>query len=296
LAGLESKSIGPEDHVVCKGAYSLPGDRHLYRDWKKTGHGIMNLTSAITQSCDVYFYKLAVKMGIDTMTKFLDSFGFGTRTGVDLYGESDGLVPDETYRAKRRARWYQGETVVTGIGQGPLLVTPLQLAHATATLAMKGMATRPQLLMAVQNPVTREEIMRPVQHESPPAVTDPNDYNVVINAMINVVHGEHGTARGIGWNAPYEIAGKTGTAQVKSVAQGERYNKDEVSEFERDHALFISFAPAKDPKIAVAVIVENGGHGGSAAAPVARAIMDAYLLPGKKPVLNVVNRHEGETE
>jgi len=296
LAGLESKSIGPEDHVVCKGAYSLPGDRHLYRDWKRTGHGVMNLTNAITQSCDVYFYKLAVKMGIDTMTKFLDSFGFGTRTGVDLYGESDGLVPDDAWRAKRRARWYQGETVVTGIGQGPLLVTPLQLAHATATLAMKGLATRPQLLMAIQNPVTREEIMRPVQHESPPEVTDPNEYTTVINAMINVVNGEHGTARRIGWNAPYVIAGKTGTAQVKSVAQGERYNKNEVSEFERDHALFISFAPAQNPKIAVAVIVENGGHGGSAAAPVARAIMDAYLLPDKKPALSIVNRHAGADE
>ena len=296
LAGLQSKSIGPMDHVICKGAYSLPGDRHLYRDWKRSGHGVMDMTSAITQSCDVYFYKLAVKMGIDTMTKFLDSFGFGTRTGVDLYGESDGLVPDAAWRAKRRARWYQGETVVTGIGQGPLLMTPLQLAHATATLAMKGMATRPQLLMAIQNPVTREEIMRPVQHEASPAVTDPNDYNVVINAMINVVNGEHGTARRIGWNAPYVIAGKTGTAQVKSVAQGERYNKEETAEFLRDHALFISFAPADKPKIAVAVIVENGGHGGSAAAPVARAIMDAYLLPGKKPDLKVVNRPVGADE
>jgi len=296
LAGLQSKTIGPMDHVVCKGAFHLPGNPHQYRDWKRTGHGIMDMKSAITQSCDVYFYKLAVKMGIDTMTQFLDSFGFGTHTGVDLYGESDGLVPDAAWRAKRKAHWYEGETVVTGIGQGPLLVTPLQLAHATATLAMKGEAIRPQLLMAVQNPVTREEIMRPVQREASPDVSDPNDYKVIINAMINVVNGEHGTGRGIGWNAPYQIAGKTGTAQVKSVPQGERYNKEQVAEFQRDHALFICFAPAEHPKIAIAVIVENGGHGGSTAAPIARKIMDAYLLPDKKPALQVVDKHQGVSE
>lgn len=296
LAGLESKTIGANDRVVCKGAYSLPGDRHRYRDWKKSGHGIVNLTDAITQSCDVYFYKLAVGMGIDTMTRFLDSFGFGSKTGVDLYGESDGLVPDEKWRDRRRAHWYQGETVVTGIGQGPLLVTPIQLAQATATMAMQGLAIRPQVLMAVENPVTRERLQRPIQRVASPAVSDPEEYKVVVNAMINVVNGEHGTGRRIGWNAPYLIAGKTGTAQVKSVAQGERYNKDEVAEFQRDHALFISFAPADKPKIAVAVIVENGGHGGSAAAPIARAIMDAYLLPEKKVPLPVAVKHPGGNE
>jgi len=293
LAGLESGKINPDDKVICKGAYSLPGDSHRYRDWKKTGHGIVNLSYSLMQSCDVYYYKLAVQMGIDTMTQFLSTFGFGKPTGVDLYGESDGLIPDQRWRDRRRSRWYQGETVVTGIGQGPLLVTPLQMARAVATLAKKGLALRPHLLAAVENPVTRERLARPLQKLKAPAVATASHYDDVIKGMIDVVHGEHGTARGIGWNAPYKIAGKTGTAQVKGIGQTETYDAKTTDEFHRDHALFIAFAPADDPKIAVAVIVENGGHGSSAAAPVARKIMDYYLLPDKKPALPEAEKLDG---
>lgn len=296
LAGLESKKTTPSKNITCKGSYSLPGDRHRYRDWKRSGHGIVNLHSAIVQSCDVYFYKLAVNMGIDTITDFLASFGFGRRTGVDLFGESPGLIPDNHWRSKRKDRWYQGETVVTGIGQGPLLVTPLQLARATATLAMRGMAMRPQLLMAVENPVTRERLQRPPQRLASPAVSNPEYYTHVINGMIDVVHSAEGTGRRIGWNAPYKIAGKTGTAQVKSIAQTERYDASKISEFHRDHALFISFAPAENPKIAVAVIIENGGHGSRVAAPVARTIMDYYLVSEKVPSLPPVVQRKGSSQ
>lgn len=296
LAGLEAGKATAKQKITCKGAYSLPGDSHRYRDWKKTGHGLVDVHDAIVQSCDVYFYKLAVGMGIDTMTEFLASFGLGNATGVDLTGESDGLIPDKNWRDKRRDRWYQGETVVTGIGQGPLLVTPLQLAKATATLAMKGLAVRPKILAAVENPVTRERLPRPLQRLAAPAVLKPEHYDQVISGMVDVVHGAQGTARGIGWNAPYKIAGKTGTAQVKSIAQSETYDAKTVAEFHRDHALFIAFAPAEKPKIAIAVIVENGGHGSRAAAPVARKIMDAYLLPDKKPALPEVVRQTGSSQ
>lgn len=296
LAGLEAGTTTEKQKIACKGVYSLPGDSHRYRDWKRSGHGPVDLHDAIVQSCDVYFYKLAVGMGIDTMTEFLASFGLGSTTGVDLVGESEGLIPDRKWRDKRRDRWYQGETVVTGIGQGPLLVTPLQLARATATLAMKGLAVQPKILAAVENPVTRERLPRPLHRLAAPAVLEPAHYDEVIRSMIDVVHGEHGTGRRIGWNAPYRIAGKTGTAQVKSIAQSERYDAKTIAEFHRDHALFISFAPADKPKIAVAVIVENGGHGGSTAAPVARKIMDAYLLPDKKPELPKVTRQKGSSQ
>ena len=296
LAGLEAGKATAKQKINCKGAYSLPGDSHRYRDWKKTGHGPVDAHDAIVQSCDVYFYKLAVGMGIDTMTEFLASFGLGAATGVDLTGESDGLIPDKAWRDRRRDRWYQGETVVTGIGQGPLLVTPLQLAMATATLAMKGLAVRPKILAAVENPVTRERLPRPVQRLAAPTVLKPEHYDQVISGMIDVVHGELGTARRIGWDAPYKIAGKTGTAQVKSIAQNERYDAKTTEEFHRDHALFIAFAPAENPRIAVAVIVENGGHGSSAAAPVARKIMDAYLVPDKRPQLPQVVRQSGSSQ
>jgi penicillin-binding protein 2 len=292
LAGLETEKIAPAQNVICKGAYSLPGDSHRYRDWKKSGHGIVNLTASLAESCDVYYYKLATSLGIDTMTEFLDSFGFGKATGVDLVGESDGLIPDRKWRDQRKDRWYKGETVVTGIGQGPLLATPLQLAKAVASLARRGLALRPQILMAVENPVTGERLPRPLQKVRSPSVSQPENYDHVIQAMIEVVHGKEGTARGIGWNAPYRIAGKTGTAQVKSIAQTESYDAKTVEEFHRDHALFVAFAPADDPRIAIAVIVENGGHGSRAAAPVARKIMDYYLLPDKKPVLpDTVKQH-----
>lgn len=290
LAALQSGQINATDTVQCRGAYSLPGDRHRYRDWKKSGHGTVDLHEAIVQSCDVYFYKTAVTLGIDYLHPFLRRFGFGKTTGIDLPNESRGLVPSRAWREARGERWYLGETVVTGIGQGPLLVTPLQLATATAALANGLRLVRPQLLQAMQRPdsVVRRDNRPETAGEF--ANEHPEQLAAIVASMKDVVHGERGTARRIGWDAPYTIAGKTGTAQVASVAQDEVYDKDLVPERLRDHALFISFAPAEAPRIAVAVVVENGGHGSSAAAPLARQIMDYYLLPEKMPPAPSIER------
>lgn len=293
LGALESGEVKAKDTITCRGFFTLPGDTHRYRDWKHNGHGVMNLHDAIEQSCDVYFYKTAVTLGINYIHDWLTHLGFGKRTGIDLKGESAGLVPSEQWREKRHEKWYLGETVVTGIGQGPLLVTPLQLVTAVSAIANGRGIMRPELLRAIENPVTHElRYVKPHVNELLD-LRDPKHLQTIVQAMIDVVHGPHGTARRIGWNAPYEIAGKTGTAQVLGVAQGERYNKEMVPERLRDHALFICFAPADHPRVAVAVIVENGGHGGSAAAPVARKLMD-YVLLGDKDKQRIATSEESK--
>jgi len=283
LAALEFKGFDPNKPISCPGWYTLPDSSHVFRDWKRVGHGLVDLHDAVVQSCDVYFYKLAVAMGIDAIDKFLAPFGFGQKTGVDLYNESDGLLPSPEWREARGQKWYPGETVVTGIGQGPLLVTPLQLADATAALANHGIRMRPELVHAIVDAKTgvAQDIAPEVDAQVP--LKNPHDLDVQIQNLTDVVNTRKGTAYRIGYNAPYKIAGKTGTAQVKGIAQGQYYREKETPERLRDHALFIAFAPVGDPKVAVSVIVENGGHGGSAAAPIAREIMD-YVILGKSPV------------
>jgi penicillin-binding protein 2 len=269
--------------TFCPGYFTLPGSRHHYRCWRTYGHGAMNLHDAIVQSCDVYFYDLAAFLGIDRLHDFLSRFGFGQRTGIDLDGEVDGLVPSAEW--KRRVRhqpWYPGETVIAGIGQGYLLVTPLQLAYATSALANRGHAMRPHLVYARENRAGGDPVVLAPQPGIDISLRSPRYWDAVIKAMVDVVHSDRGTARRLAVGTPYRIAGKTGTAQVIGVAQNERYDEETTAEHLRDHALFISFAPADDPKIAVAVVVENGGHGGSAAAPVAKAVLDYYLL-GPQP-------------
>jgi penicillin-binding protein 2 len=277
LAALESGEP-PTKPVICPGWFSLPGDSHKFRCWKKDGHGSVALHDAVVQSCDVYFYRLAVNLGIDRMQSFLASFGFGSRTGVDLKGESDGLLPSPAWKQARGQPWFPGETVVTGIGQGPVLFTPLQLATAFSAMANHGQRPVPRLAATLEDPVTRVRYELP-RAALPPVLPYKDEHLAMMLAnLTDVVHGQGGTARGIGWNAPYKIAGKTGTAQVKSVAQGAAYVESATAKHLRDHALFIALAPVEDPKIVVAVIVENGGHGGSAAAPIARRVMDEYLL------------------
>jgi penicillin-binding protein 2 len=278
LGGMETGTIGPADTKWCPGFYQLPGHSHKYRCWKRWGHGTVALEKAVVQSCDVYFYDLAHDMGIDRLHDFLGGFGFGRRTGVDVSGELGGLLPSKAW--KRRARkqpWFPGETLIVGIGQGAFLATPLQLATATAALAARGRFVQPRVARATEVPGT--EAVR----EFPAAVRQlglsPGRVEQVIASMTEVVESERGTAKRIRTDA-YRIAGKTGTAQVFTVGQKERYRESEVEERMRDHALFVAFAPVEDPRIAVAVIVENGGHGGSVAAPVARKVMDSYLLRG----------------
>jgi penicillin-binding protein 2 len=282
LAGLEYKAVTATTNVYCQGWYSLPGETHRYRDWKRAGHGAMNVSTAIIHSCDVYFYDLARTLGIDRIYKYLSYFGLGKKTGIDLPGEQAGLLPSRAWkRATRQEVWYPGETLIAGIGQGYDLVTPLQLAQVAAILANHGNMIRPRVLHAIQRG-TGEPVTVPSVIEGRVPVADPANWDTVIAAMVDVVNSPQGTAYGVGRNAPYRIAGKTGTAQVFGVKQGERYRPEELAERLLDHALFMAFAPAEDPQIAVAVIVENGGHGGSAAAPAARAVMDRYFAA--KPV------------
>jgi len=285
LAALEAGSAFDGGRIIpCPGYYSLPGSTHQFRDWKKGGHGAVDLHDAIVQSCDVYFYRLAVALGPAALKEFLAPFGFGKPTGVDLPAEKSGILPTPEWKKARGQPWYPGDTVITGIGQGLILVTPLQLAAAVSALANGGVRMRPQLLRADSDPRSKERhaAIPEVGGEIP--VREKDHLDAVIHHLTDVVHTNRGTAYGIGYNAPYRIAGKTGTAQVKGVAQGQSYSEKATPERFRDHALFVAFAPVDRPQIAVAVIVENGGHGSSAAAPIARKVMDQVVL-GKSEAL-----------
>ena len=282
LAALEVGATNLTRRSICHGWYSLPGSSHRYRDWRPGGHGEVDLHDAISQSCDVYFYEISRDIGIDNMHLYLDQFGLGTETGIDMIGESDGLVPSRAWkRSAFRERadqvWFPGETIIASIGQGYMLATPLQLAHATAALATRGKRFRPHMVAAFEDPLTGQRTL--VAPEPMPGVQIDNEFywDNVLSAMHAVLQGETGTARATGLGAPYQMAGKSGTAQVFSVAQDEEYDEEEIDERLRDHALFISFAPFEDPQIAVSVIIENGSSGSRIAAPIARAVMDAYL-------------------
>jgi len=282
LAALETGATNLTRKTVCIGYFQLPGDEHRYRDWKPQGHGPVDLHDAIAQSCDVYFYEISGKLGIDNMHEYLTRFGLGSQTGIDVLGERPGLVPSRewkrnNFRDRDNKRWYHGETVIASIGQGFMLATPLQLAAAAGTLAMRGSRYRPHLVSAVEDPLSGERELLEPQWLGDVAIGDDLYWNTVLGAMHDVMQGPRGTARAVGTGAPYQMAGKSGTAQVVSIAQDEEYNEEELEERLRDHALFISFAPFDNPRIVVAVIVENGSSGSRVAAPIAKAIMDEYL-------------------
>lgn len=278
LAGLEQGIAHQHSSTYCPGFYSLAGSKRKYRDWKRTGHGTVDLDIAITQSCDVYFYDLALSMGIDRIHHYLTYFGFGMKTGIDLQGELPGLLPSPGWKRRKLGEpWFPGETVITGIGQGFFLTTPLQLAVATSVLANQGELVPPRIVSATQTTNSDELIPRQLKIPQTLTVNDQKNWDTVIQAMVNVVHSPRGTARHIGEDSPYRIAGKTGTSQVFGLKEEEEYDAAKIARKLRDHALFISFAPVDDPQIVVAIIVENGGSGGKVAAPIARVIMDAYL-------------------
>jgi penicillin-binding protein 2 len=294
LAGLNFHTRKPEQTINDPGVYYLPGSSRQYRDWKAGGHGSVNMFKAIQMSCDTYFYGLATEMGIDNISSFLSRFGFGQKTGIDMEGETSGLLPSQEWKMKRYQQiWYPGDTVSVGIGQGYSLVTPLQLAFATATLANNGVAYKPHLVKEVQSPRSSENrsIAREPLYD---LKIDPKDLDLVRRAMVAVTQ-PGGTAVYASLGAPYHIAGKTGTAQVIAMKQGEKYDAKNVDERLRDHAWFIAYAPAENPRIALAVLAENGGHGGGVAAPIARKVMDYYLL-GKvpKPLAGVEMKEGGE--
>jgi penicillin-binding protein 2 len=273
LGALETNVEAIGERVHCGGYYQLPGDDRRYRDWKKWGHGNVDLKQAIEQSCDVFFYDLAYRMGIDAMAEYLQKFGFGRVTGIDLPGEKDGLLPNSAWKRKRMGMvWFPGETLSAGIGQGYMLATPLQLAHAVATLA-SGKSYTPRLLAATQAPGQDPVPVTPPEPVTI-AVRQMKNWQYIHEAMEAVVTGRHGTAKGAGRGAGYRFAGKTGTAQVISIAQDEEYDEETIAKRHRDHALFIGVAPVESPQLAIAVLVENGGHGSTAAAPVARQVFD----------------------
>ncbi|MCK5871984.1 MAG: penicillin-binding protein 2 [Methylococcales bacterium] len=275
LAGLEYNVVTPYQSTSCYGYYQVPKNKHRFRDWKHWGHGATNLNKAITQSCDVYFYDLAFQLGIDRMYDFMTQFGFNQKTGLDLKGEKKGLFPSRQWKKKYRKKiWFPGDSVITGIGQGFTLVTPIQLAKATAILANYGKAITPHLVDSfVESNITKPLSVAPEKT----IPLDKNNIETVIAAMINVVHGRGGTAGRISKGIFYKIAGKTGTAQVFTVKQHETYNQNKLNKKLHDHALFIGFAPASNPQIAVSVIVEHGGHGGSVAAPIAGKVIRHFL-------------------
>ena len=286
LAGLEQGVGYTRGGTWCPGYFALPGRKRRFRDWKKWGHGQVRLHDAIEQSCDVFFYQLSLALGIDRMHEYMTRFGFGERTGIRLKGESRGLMPSREWkRAARDQAWYPGETVITGIGQGFVLTTPLQLAAATAGLATHGILRRPRLVDRAVEPATGEAKTVEPETVSEVRPIEGANWKQIIDAMIGVVHGEKGTARRIGEDLDYRIAGKTGTAQVFSVGQDEKYDADKLDKRLHDHGLFIAFAPVEQPRVAVATIVENGGSGSSAAAPLARIVIQAYLedVPAPKP-------------
>jgi len=277
LAGLELGLVTPESRVFSNGKFFIEGYDRPYRDWKDTGHGWVNIRSALEQSVNTYFYKLAMDLGIDRMHDYLAQFGFGSLTGIDIPGEGKGLLPSREWkRATLDQAWYPGETVIAGIGQGFNVVTPLQLANATTALVNGGTRFSPRLLYAVKpaGVARAKRVDAPVELQIP--VRDPLDWQAILDGMDLVVNGSRGTARAVAVGAHSRTGGKSGTAQVYKLAANKR-DKGEVPEHLRDHALFIAFAPVEAPRIVIAVVVEHGGGGSSVAAPVARATLDAWL-------------------
>ncbi|MFH6568914.1 MULTISPECIES: penicillin-binding protein 2 [Pseudomonas] len=274
IAGLDSGVISGATRVYDPGYYQLPNYDHKYRNWNRTGDGYVDLDTAIMRSNDTYFYDLAHKLGIDRLSSYMNQFGIGQKVSLDMFEESAGLMPSREWkRATRRQAWFPGETLILGIGQGYMQSTPLQLAQATALIASKGKWIRPHLAKTIEG-------VPPVDPNPMPDIVlrDPSNWAKVTHGMQQVVHGARGTARVAGVGAQYLIAGKSGTAQVVAIKQGEKYDRSKVQERHRDHALFVGFAPANNPQIAVSVMIENGEAGSRVASPVVRSVMDAWLL------------------
>jgi penicillin-binding protein 2 len=279
LGGLTYGITTPHHTKACPGFFRLPGSSHRFRDWRPAGHGVVAMETAIAQSCDVYFYELSSNMGVDKLAAWLAHFGLGASTKIDIGGERRGILPTPAWKKERFRKpadqvWFPGETVSFGIGQGYLVVTPMQVAHMASVLATRGKSYQPRLVTAFREQGTGAiEKVKPVLLETVEA--SPEHWQVAINGMIRVMNGGTGSRSQVG--AEYQIAGKTGTAQVFTVGQNEKYNEAQLDERLHDHGWFIAFAPAEAPRIAVAVLIENGKHG-TAAAVIARRVLDQYLL------------------
>lgn len=266
LGAIEREIISPAKKIYDPGFFEYKG--HRYRDWKRTGHGLVDMNAAIAQSCDTYFYELSLDMGVDTIHDSLAPFRLGQKTGIDLFGESKGILPSQAWKMKTKGKpWYRGETIISSIGQGYNLTTPLQLATATAILANRGKQIIPHLAINGMDKPSDQVSIQNIEN-----------WEKVIKAMEDVMHGKRGTARHLGRNLPFKLAGKTGTAQVFSLNEAD-YDADSLDKKLHDHSLFLGFAPIDQPKIAVAVIAENSGSGSKTAAPVAVSVIKRYLNP-----------------
>lgn len=278
LAGLELGLRRPEDTMLSSGEFRLPGLPQVWRDWQAGGHGRVDLTEAMAQSVNTYFYRLAVDLGVDRLGGYLAQFGFGAPTGIDLGGEISGVLPSRAWkRAQLAADWYPGETVIAGIGQGYWVVTPIQLASALATLASGGVRHPPHLLRETQDGIDAARVPSTLPAAKPSFVRSQPNLDAVRRSMEAVMHGPTGTARAFGAGAPWRIAGKSGTAQRFTRRAGAEYDEARIAEHLRHRALFVAWAPSEAPTIAVAVVVEAGNSGSRAAAPIARTILDAWL-------------------
>ena len=269
LAALENNIRRPPFSIIDKGFYNMPNQSKTFKDWKKGGHGEVNLIKAIAVSCDTFFYGLGVELGIPKLNNVLKRFGFGKKTNIDMPNEKKGLIASAEWKKRNyNKKWYQGETAITAIGQGYTQTTPIQLALATAKLINPNKNLRPHLL--------KESSTSNYMQDRIDNSINTNDIDLVKKGM-SLVTKEGGTAAFIGKTSSYNMSAKTGTAQVFGLKKGEVYDESKLPDKLKDHALFIAFAPSEDPKLVIAIVVENGGHGGSTAGPIAKKVFDAYL-------------------
>ena len=275
IAALDTGAIKFDTKYDDKGYFQLENSERKYRDWKRKGHGMVNLKSAIAQSCDVFFYQLGLATGIDTLRDYGQKFSFGLKTGIDFPIEKKGTMPSPLDK-----KWSDGDTVNVSIGQGDMLVTPLQMAHNTAIIARKGKVIVPKMVKSINHQETLSPVIEQIE------LSD-KIWEYVHQGMVDVVHSYQGTARALKVKQSYKIAGKSGTAQIVSIAQEEEYDSSILKKEQRDHAWFVAFAPAEKPLIAIAVLVENGEAGSSAAAPIAKKAIEFWLSSQPLPEQNL---------
>ena len=287
LLGLEENIITPESKIYDVGKFQLKNVERVWRDHIPWGHGWVNLTKSVEVSCDIFFYDLAYKLGIDRISESMSEFGFGDYTGVDLHEEADGFMPSRgAVKATFNRPWYIGDTINVGIGQSYWTTTPIQLTQAITTLVNRGKSVIPQIMRG--NMQDQHLILEPAKERRPIEVKNPHNWDVILDSMYGTVNREHGTAHKAFRRAPYISAGKSGTAQLLTIAQDEKYDASKIREEHRDNAMYVGYAPYDDPQIAISVVVENAGHGGSEAAPIARTMMDYFFKDQKFPAHEVI--------
>jgi len=268
--------ITDKSRVYDPGTYQIKNGPRTWRDWLPWGHGWVNVTKAIEVSCDTFFYDLAYRLGIDRISEYMNQFGFGEYTGIDLYEESDANMPSRGWkRARYNKPWYIGDTIPVGIGQGYWTATPLQLAQSVSTLVDHGHSDTPQIIRGYKT--DEQEVLYPPKENMPIILNDEKHWDTVLDAMYGVVNRVGGTGYKAFAHTHYVSAGKTGTAQLVGIAEDEKYDAEKLAAHLRDNAMYVGFAPYENPEMVLTIVVENAGHGGSQAAPVARAVMDYYF-------------------